>query len=82
MKFSLLKPTSGNGMACLCYTKFKCHKCVQQCQQQPQFPLSLNNVVPQLCSCFRLLCEIDDVLGDRIEVTGDDLDKMKYTEKV
>ena len=30
----------------------------------------------------RLLCEIHDVLGDRKEVTGDDLDKMKYTEQV
>ena len=30
----------------------------------------------------RLLSEIDDVLGERKEVTGDDLDKMKYTEQV
>ena len=30
----------------------------------------------------RLLCEISDVLGDRKEVTGDDLDKMKYAEQV
>ena len=30
----------------------------------------------------RLLSEVEDVLGDRKEVTGDDLDKMTYTEKV
>ena len=30
----------------------------------------------------RLLAEIENVLGDRTEVTGDDLDKMKYTEQV
>ena len=30
----------------------------------------------------RLLCEISDVPGDRKEVTGDDLDKMKYAEQV
>ena len=30
----------------------------------------------------RLLSEVEDVLGDRKEVTGDDLDKMKYTEQV
>ena len=29
-----------------------------------------------------LLSEIGDVLGDRKEVTGDDLDKLKYTEQV
>ncbi|KAL5473710.1 hypothetical protein EMCRGX_G028238 [Ephydatia muelleri] len=29
-----------------------------------------------------LLSEIEDVLGDRKEVTGDDLDKFKYTEQV
>lgn len=35
------------------------------------------------CNCvFRLLCEIGDVLGDRNEVTKDDLDKLKYTEQV
>ena len=32
-----------------------------------------------MCS---LLSEVEDVLGDRKEVTGDDLDKMKYTEQV
>eukprot|EP00731_Ephydatia_muelleri_P028754 Em0020g398a len=31
---------------------------------------------------FRLLSEIADVLGDRKEVTADDLDKLKYTEQV
>ena len=31
---------------------------------------------------LRLLSEIGDVLGDRKEVTGDDLDKLKYTEQV
>ncbi|KAL5473747.1 hypothetical protein EMCRGX_G028291 [Ephydatia muelleri] len=30
----------------------------------------------------RLLSEIADVLGDRKEVTGDDLDKLKYTKQV
>eukprot|EP00731_Ephydatia_muelleri_P028768 Em0020g412a len=30
----------------------------------------------------RLLSEIEDVIGDRKEVTGDDLDKLKYTEQV
>ncbi|KAL5471204.1 hypothetical protein EMCRGX_G029293 [Ephydatia muelleri] len=30
----------------------------------------------------KLLSEIEDVLGDRKEVTGDDLDKLKYTEQV
>ena len=30
----------------------------------------------------RLLDEIDDVLGDRITVTADDLDNLKYTEQV
>eukprot|EP00731_Ephydatia_muelleri_P020160 Em0012g985a len=29
-----------------------------------------------------LLSEVEGVLGDRKEVTGDDLDKMKYTEQV
>ena len=29
-----------------------------------------------------LLSEIAEVLGDRKEVTGDDLDKLKYTEQV
>ncbi|KAL5489555.1 hypothetical protein EMCRGX_G018660 [Ephydatia muelleri] len=29
-----------------------------------------------------LLSEVEGVLGDRNEVTGDDLDKMKYTEQV
>ena len=29
-----------------------------------------------------LLSEVEDVLGNRREVTGDDLDKMKYTEQV
>ena len=29
-----------------------------------------------------LLSEIEDVVGDRKEVTGDDLDKFKYTEQV
>ena len=29
-----------------------------------------------------LLSEIADALGDRKEVTGDDLDKLKYTEQV
>ena len=33
------------------------------------------------CIC-RLISEVEDVLGDRKEVTGDDLDKMKYTEQV
>ena len=33
------------------------------------------------CIC-RLLSEVEDVLGDRKDVTGDDLDKMKYTEQV
>ena len=35
--------------------------------------------------CFApssLLSEIADVIGDRKEVTGDDLDKLKYTEQV
>ena len=30
----------------------------------------------------RLLSEVENVLGDRQEVTGDDLDKLKYTEQV
>ena len=30
----------------------------------------------------RLLDEIDDVIGDRITVTADDLDNLKYTEQV
>ena len=30
----------------------------------------------------RLLDEIDDVLGDRITITADDLDNLKYTEQV
>ena len=30
----------------------------------------------------RVLSEIADVLGDRKEVTADDLDKLKYTEQV
>eukprot|EP00731_Ephydatia_muelleri_P020743 Em0013g470a len=40
----------------------------------------------QLWNCkslgLKLLSEIEDVLGDRKEVTGDDLDKLKYTEQV
>ena len=37
-----------------------------------------------LCNQYisRLLSEIEDILGDRKEVTGDDLDKLKYTEQV
>ena len=31
---------------------------------------------------YRLLSEIADVLGDRKEVRGDDLDKLKYTKQV
>ena len=31
---------------------------------------------------FADLSEVEDVLGDRKDVTGDDLDKMKYIEQV
>ena len=31
---------------------------------------------------YRLLEEIDKVLGNRSTVTADDLDKLKYTEQV
>ena len=34
------------------------------------------------CAPSNLLSEIADVIGDRKEVTGDDLDKLKYTEQV
>ena len=39
-------------------------------------------VVESQCNAPRLLSEVEDVLGDRQEVTGDDLDKLKYTEQV
>ena len=47
---------------------------------------SIFNTIVQVLYMFkyfsRLLSEVEDVLGDRKEVTGDDLDKMKYTEQV
>eukprot|EP00731_Ephydatia_muelleri_P020741 Em0013g468a len=42
-------------------------------------PIACLDHVVQHC---RLLSEIEDVLGDRKKVTGDDLDKLKYTEQV
>ena len=39
----------------------------------------MTSSIPHMC---RLLSEIADVLGDRKEVTADDLDKLKYTEQV
>ena len=39
-------------------------------------------VIVVCCAPSSLLSEITDVIGDRKEVTGDDLDKLKYTEQV
>ena len=39
-------------------------------------------VIVVCCAPSSLLSEITDVIGDRKEVTADDLDKLKYTEQV
>ena len=44
----------------------------------PAFP----NALFKKIFFFSLLLEIAGILGDRKEVTGDDLDELKYTEQV
>jgi len=45
-----------------------------------QFPVVM--IVMVLCSVYRLRSEVDEVLGNKENVSAEDLEKLQYTEQV
>jgi len=45
-----------------------------------QFPVVM--IVMVFCSVYRLQSEVDEVLGNKENVSAEDLEKLQYTEQV